>query len=751
MLAPKIPENKKVFLVRESRFRLRLYEVTSHYEKLLRVIGREPQTFPKNAEDRLKAAMTGLSLRLPVRSDIGGGNLVTSEADMHLYVLLSPSPTGLQMELVVYPDGEGGLPFSPGAGPECIARESREEGGAQAAVLRDLELERQKADRVFEKCLPWLKSSDHDYHGHSQSPVMACELLMTLKEFGEDLRLRWPEGESIRVAGEVDLSHLALHVDSRGDWLEVSGQVQINEREVIGIRTLLEAAATPGTRFVPLKEGQYLTLSDQLLSRVRELRALGEENSDRLKVHRLAAIRLSQLVEEAQQQAAVVSDTGWRNLLDQHGALSSWVPDLPSGLQAELRDYQRAGFTWLARHARAGAGACLADDMGLGKTLQSLALLLHRADQGPALVIAPTSVCGNWEAEAHRFAPSLKVTWLFNGQKDRDFSQAGPGDLYIMSYTLFQQETLCVAEKEWATVVLDEAQAIKNAGTKRSQAAMRLKAKFRLITTGTPIENHLGELWNLFRFINPGLLGSLDSFTERFSIPVEKFNDAEARDRLRRLIQPFVLRRTKSQVLEELPPRTEVTLTLDLSEQERAMYEAVRLEALNNVRGTGDEHPNRIRVLAGIMKLRRACCHGSLILPDEPWNSSKLNALMEIVDELRESGHRALVFSQFVDYLEIIRETLNERGVPCLYLDGATPSVERVRRVKAFQEGEGEIFLISLKAGGVGLNLTAADYVIHMDPWWNPAVEDQASDRAHRFGQTRPVTVYRLISRDSIE
>ena len=481
---------------------------------------------------------------------------------------------------------------------------------------------------------------------------------------------------------------------------------------------------------------------------VRELGGLSEQHADLLRIHALAATQLSDVVDETVEAR---SDSGWRELLQRRDALSAWRPEMPEGLQAELRDYQRYGFEWLARHAQAGAGACLADDMGLGKTLQALALLLHRTSQGPALVVAPTSVCGNWDSEARRFAPSLNIRWLNNSARDRNFSDAGPGELIIMSYTLFQQEAEALAAMEWATVVLDEAQAIKNAGTKRSQAAMKLKARFRMITTGTPIENHLGELWNLFRFINPGLLGSLDSFTERFAVPIEKNNDSEARERLRRLIQPFVLRRTKTQVLSELPQRTEVTLALDLSPDERAMYEAVRLEALESVTVEGEDQPNRIRVLAGIMKLRRACCHGSLILPDREWPSGKITALMEIVEELRESDHRALVFSQFVDYLEIIREALNERGVSYQYLDGSTPSAERTRRVKAFQEGEGDLFLISLKAGGVGLNLTAADYVIHMDPWWNPAVEDQASDRAHRIGQTRPVTVYRLIARDTIE
>ncbi len=743
---PDFPEGSRFLIRREMRNRLCLMELTSDQERALKVLGQEGLLLPKNAEDRLHKTIEGLALRFRVRSDIGGGNVEVTPADPQIYALLSPAPSGLQVELVVYPEGDRGLPYTPGAGPECVGYAPGDDP-VQKAVLRSLRQERAAADKMFEVCRPWIKSSEHPYHGQSLNPATACELLLALRE-QEDVKLRWPEGETLKIRGEVDTNQLSLQVSSQGDWLGVTGSVAVDANTVVELKTLLEAASTPGTRFVALKDGQYLALSEQLLKRVRELGGLSEQHADLLRIHALAATQLSDVVDETVEAR---SDSGWRELLQRRDALSAWRPEMPEGLQAELRDYQRYGFEWLARHAQAGAGACLADDMGLGKTLQALALLLHRTSQGPALVVAPTSVCGNWDSEARRFAPSLNIRWLNNSARDRNFSDAGPGELIIMSYTLFQQEAEALAAMEWATVVLDEAQAIKNAGTKRSQAAMKLKARFRMITTGTPIENHLGELWNLFRFINPGLLGSLDSFTERFAVPIEKNNDSEARERLRRLIQPFVLRRTKTQVLSELPQRTEVTLALDLSPDERAMYEAVRLEALESVTVEGEDQPNRIRVLAGIMKLRRACCHGSLILPDREWPSGKITALMEIVEELRESDHRALVFSQFVDYLEIIREALNERGVSYQYLDGSTPSAERTRRVKAFQEGEGDLFLISLKAGGVGLNLTAADYVIHMDPWWNPAVEDQASDRAHRIGQTRPVTVYRLIARDTIE
>jgi SNF2 family DNA or RNA helicase len=282
---------------------------------------------------------------------------------------------------------------------------------------------------------------------------------------------------------------------------------------------------------------------------------------------------------------------------------------------------------------------------------------------------------------------------------------------------------------------------------------MNLQSGFKLITTGTPIENHLGELWNLFRFINPGLLGSLDNFNTKYANPIERSQDRNARNQLKKLIQPFILRRTKNQVLQELPSRTEVTLQVELTREELAFYEALRREAIAKLSGenqvnAGQKH---LQVLAEIMKLRRACCNVKLVRPDIPLPSSKLQLFGEVLSELLDNKHKALVFSQFVDHLHIIREYLDSQKIKYQYLDGSTPAKDRKKRVEAFQAGEGDVFLISLKAGGTGLNLTAADYVIHMDPWWNPAVEDQASDRAHRIGQKRPVTIYRLVAKGTIE
>jgi SNF2 family DNA or RNA helicase len=401
-----------------------------------------------------------------------------------------------------------------------------------------------------------------------------------------------------------------------------------------------------------------------------------------------------------------------------------------------------------------GVGGCLADDMGLGKTIQALAVLIDRQQTGPALVIAPTSVGFNWDREVAKFAPELKAHLYRETDRDEFLENIGPGDVVICSYGLSLRDEEKLGKVKWGTLILDEAQFIKNSRTKTSQAIRTFNADWTLALTGTPMENHLGELWSIFRNVSPGLFGSWDNFRDRFAGPIEKDNDDERRVALSRVIQPFVLRRTKSEVLKELPARTEMNLYVELSDQERRRYDEMRLAALGEIEqiaGLPDTQDQRFRVLAIMTRLRQLACHVGLV--DEAWEgtSAKLALLVETMQELKDEGHRALIFSQFTSYLALIRRALDTAGITYEYLDGSTPAKTRQERVDAFQNGNSDAFLISLKAGGTGLNLTAADYVIHMDPWWNPAVEDQATDRAHRIGQTRPVMVYRIVARGTIE
>ena len=355
----------------------------------------------------------------------------------------------------------------------------------------------------------------------------------------------------------------------------------------------------------------------------------------------------------------------------------------------------------------------------------------------------------NWLDEARRFAPTLNVR-AYTGQaaaRARHLEGLGPFDVVVTTYGLLHIDAEALTAIDWDTAVLDEAQAIKNPATKRARAARKLKAGFRVVTTGTPIQNNLVDLYSLFAFLNPGMLGSQKHFRENFALPAGRDRDPAARTRLRRLISPFVLRRVKADVLDDLPSRTEVTLHVEMSPEEEALYEALRQRAMEDLEAlardggrpaAGKERGRRrLQVLAHLTRLRLACCNPRLVHPGGP-PSSKMRTFATTLEELRQGRHKVLVFSQFVRHLKLIEEHLTEAGIPYRYLDGSTPAKARSQRIAAFQAGEGDAFLISLKAGGVGLNLTAADYVIHMDPWWNPAAEDQASDRAHRIGQTAP-------------
>jgi SNF2 family DNA or RNA helicase len=392
--------------------------------------------------------------------------------------------------------------------------------------------------------------------------------------------------------------------------------------------------------------------------------------------------------------------------------------------------------------------------LGVGKSLQGGGVRRARAAAGAALVVAPTSLVGNWQAEARRFAPSLRVHVYAEGDREAVLAQATHHDLVLVSYQLLQQDASAFAARPWHTLVIDEAQAIKNAAAKRSQAVFDLQAEFRLALSGTPIENRLAELWSIMRAVNPGLLGTQAKFNERFAGLIERQKDRQAQRTLRRLIAPFILRRTKAQVLDDLPPRTELVLFVEPETHERAHYEALRRDALEAAEKSlsgdapGQSHLN---VLAQLTRLRRAACDPRLVSPALNWVGAKVQAFGELAAELVANGHKALVFSQFVDFLTLLREPLDAAGIAYQYLDGSTPATERTKRVQAFQDGIGELFLISLKAGGFGLNLTVADYVVIADPWWNPAAEDQASGRAHRIGQQRPVTVYRLVNRGTLE
>ena len=755
LMTPANPRGREYALSEESPSRLRVTHFTQTHRNISAILGGEGAVVPEEARARTLKILSRLAANVTVQSELDGApqSVPVEEADARLHVQLSPCGDGLNVEVVVRPFGGEGLSCRPGGGAPTLFGLKRDgaEGERRVQVKRDLAAEARKTKELFAACPALAENGDPD-DGRAQlaAPDACLELLLQLQKI-PDVTVEWPRGGVMTVRRELDGSAMLGAIQSGGtDWFALSGTVAVDGELTLSLRQLMDLLRQRKGRFVPVGAGQFVALTREFQRRLETLDAMTDAKGQELRVPAPAAAAVAELFDEG----ALAADKKWQQLCERFDEAQALAPEAPRTLRAQLRPYQLEGFRWLARLAHWGAGACLADDMGLGKTVQTLALLLHRAEGGPALVAAPTSVCGNWIEEAARFAPTLNVIDYRSAGREKVLAALKPFDVVLASYGLLQSDAESFAQKRWHTVVLDEAQAVKNMSTTRSAAVMGLHGDFRMIMTGTPIENRLSELWNLFRFLNPGLLGSLERFNRRFASPVAAGDDG-ARSRLRRAIAPFLLRRVKEQVLDDLPERTEVTRRVELSPQERAFYEALRQSAVEAIDAAGNspEEDKRFAVFAQLMKLRRCCCAVSLVSDGvgAAIPSSKLEALLELVDELRESGHRALVFSQFTDHLRLIGRALAERGVPCLYLDGSTPPGKRAELVSSFQSGRGDCFLISLRAGGTGLNLTGADFVVHMDPWWNPAVEDQASDRAYRIGQTRPVTVYRFVAAHTVE
>ncbi|MDP2831766.1 MAG: DEAD/DEAH box helicase [Pseudomonadota bacterium] len=698
---------------------------------------------PAAAQEELKQSLEVLARHFQVHADSAQATREV-EPESRLHAELSPSGDDLLLRLVVTPLGTEGPRLPPASGRHRIMAAI---GAETVGTKRDLDMERAHLNAVLD-ALPFLDAPDGACEWRVSDPEQALAMVEILPSLPAVAAVEWPKGKPVRVV-RVDAAQLGLQVTGERDWFRVGGQATLDDGLVLAFTALLDAARQK-SRFIPMGNGVYAALTQSLKDRLADLAAVVEMDKHGARIPQIAASWL----DDALDGMEVKSDLEFRAALARLRAAQKETPKLPKSLQAELRPYQEDGYQWAMRLAAAGLGGCLADDMGLGKTLQALAVMLARGGKGAALVIAPTSVCGNWLAETRRFAPSLNAQ--IYGESDREtlVSEAGAMDVVIVSYTLVLQAKERFAGRVWHTLIADEAQAIKNASAKRSQAVFELDADFRLALSGTPVENRLAELWSIMRFASPGLLGTLARFNERFATPIERNRSREAQHLLRRLIAPFVLRRTKSEVLQELPPRTELNLLIEPEAHEAAHYEALRRQALaeaGRALASGAPGEARLNILAQLTRLRRAACDPRLTTPEIKLPGAKVLAFAELAAELAANGHKALVFSQFVDFLTLLRAPLEAAGIAYQYLDGATPAAERTRRVAAFQAGEGDLFLISLKAGGFGLNLTAADYVVITDPWWNPAAEDQAMGRAHRMGQLRPVTVYRLVGKGTIE
>ncbi len=546
---------------------------------------------------------------------------------------------------------------------------------------------------------------------------------------------------------------ISLRVSSGIDWFDLQAAVKFGDTEADWKD--VRRAVRKKERYIKLADGTIGEIPDEWVQRYRYLFGMAEETEEGLRMSAQQVVLLDQLLEEMDEFAVDDEFQRRRERLRNFSGIQD-VP-LPSGFVGELRPYQKAGYNWLHFLHEYGFGGCLADDMGLGKTVQVLVFLLSLRESGhsdaPDLIVVPRSLLVNWQREAERFTPSLKVLLHFGQTRRKEPDRFREYDLVITTYGTMLRDIQMLRSFRFHYAVLDESQAIKNPLAKTSRAARRLNSDHRLVMTGTPVENTTFELWSQFAFLNPGLLGSLEYFKQEFGNPIEKQQDEQAAQLLRGMVYPFILRRTKDQVAPELPPRTERVIYCDMEPAQRKFYLRTRDFYRAQLLGILDEqgvNNARMKILEGLLRLRQICNHPKLVKKNFRGDSAKMEILLDTMETLHSEGHRALVFSQFVQMLTLLRRELDRRGIPYEYLDGSTTN--RQRRVDRFQEDESiPFFLISLKAGGVGLNLTGADYVLHVDPWWNPAVEMQATDRTHRIGQEKPVFVYRFITRDSVE
>ena len=740
----------------EGTNRYYVLDISEQSLTLSKILGKQGITVPKSEKEKVFKLVQKASADVNVRANFDTSGAESKPADPTIILQLTVLDDLLRIKALVRPFGGKGAYFKPGVGNKNLLAKIDNEN---QSVIRNLKKEEDNLNKLLEQC-PTLAQQENNANEWKSDEALETilEILYELNEYKaknpikDAIKLEWPQGQPISVDRELSFADLKLSITSKNQWFNFNGEVTIDEGKVMEMKVLLAKLEQSKGRFIELSDKKFIALTESFAKRLNEINVASKLDSDGQSIHKLGAPLLQEFAEKSKK---VKTDTGWKSHIEKISKAEICNPEIPQNLQAELRGYQTEGFKWLSRLANLGFGACLADDMGLGKTVQTIALLLDQASIGPCLVVAPASVCYVWKEECKKFAPSLNCIAISENSSEREvqITNLGKMDVLICSYGILYQIEDVITQKQFQVVVLDEAQAIKNFNTKRFKIITQLNSCNRIALSGTPIENRTSELWNLFEFLNPGFLGKRELFQTKYIKPIEQDKNVIVRNTLKRLIQPFILRRIKSKVLDELPPKIEQTIFIEPTDQEKNFYEALRRDAVERIKSldTASSAQKRFSVLAEITKLRRACCDSSLVDDKIELPNSKLEAFDEIVGELKENNHRALVFSQYVGYLEIVKKRLDKQNVKYQYLDGSCTQKQRQASVEDFQSGIGDLFLISLKAGGFGLNLTAADYVIHLDPWWNPAVEDQASDRAHRIGQTRPVTIYRLVMKYSIE
>ncbi len=734
-----------------SKHRIELAKMpTAHVEAVFELLRFPP--VPIKFHDDFIDRVSDLADSLPI--DLPGGLDGERVRDECSPVMLLRSNTDGTLDYGIRVRSQSGKLYAPASGRFSTRCEI---DGKKVRLQRDYDKELKMAVDLAEA----LKLPDRKLQGTLNDFEFTMQLLEQLETSDLGVEVLWDKktSEPMRMLGAITPNNVSVGITQKRDWFQLEGKCELGN-ETLELAELLQGLSdgSPDIRgdFVRIGSKGWARIAPKLRKQLAALRDSVVTERKKIRFDATSAPAIREMMEHDFQLKA---SRAWHKCLKRLDAAEKLDPQPPAGLNAELRCYQTEGYAWLRRLAEWGVGGILADDMGLGKTLQTLAVLLDRAETGPCLVIAPTSVGFNWIRETEKFTPSLDAH-LYRDTDRNEFikqlssGELGPGQIVVCSYGLALRDIEQLQSVQWGTLVLDEAQAVKNSRSKTSLAIAQLTAEWKVALTGTPVENHLGELWSLFHVISPGVFGGWEQFRTRFAAPIEKDGDADRQKALGDRLKPFVLRRTKAAVLTDLPPRTESTITVELSAAERKMYDKVRLSVLgemDQIAKLDDVQDQRFRILALLTRMRQLACSPKLV--DDSWTerSSKLEELQKLVSSLKEEGHRVLVFSQFVKHLQLIREMFDEEQTSYEYLDGQTAASKRQECVDRFQNGDATAFLISLKAGGTGLNLTAADYVIHMDPWWNPAVEDQATDRAHRIGQDKPVMVYRLIAQHTIE
>jgi len=594
------------------------------------------------------------------------------------------------------------------------------------------------------------------------------EILPQLEQQGWQIKI---DNSFNMIFHESNQWDIDVEEDDNNDWFDLRFEIEINGQKldllplISQLLNQYEPNQLPDSLTLELGNNQYLNIpSAQLKPVLDTLYELYDKNglqkNGALRLSRFDAARLNELDEQGSNYLQWNGGEALRKLGQQLNDFQGITPvEPPTGLNVSLRDYQKQGLNWLQFLREFGFAGILADDMGLGKTVQTLAYLLLEKEQGrmdkPCLIIAPTSLMSNWRREAEQFAPSLKVLVLQGTERQQKFNQIADYDLILSTYPLLGRDEEALLSHHYHTLILDEAQVVKNPKAIAAQVIRRIKTDHRLCLTGTPMENHLGELWSLFDFLMPGFLGNLRQFNSLFRKPIEKYGDNERRQQLTQRIAPFMLRRTKNEVMKELPKKTEIIRSVTLAKSQAALYESIRMSMEHKVRqaiankGLSGSH---ITILDALLKLRQVCCDPRLLQLSQARlvkESAKLELLMQMLPEMIEEGRRILLFSAFTKMLGHIEAALKKEGISYSKLTGQTR--DRDAAIEQFKSGQADVFLISLKAGGVGLNLTEADTVIHYDPWWNPAAENQATDRAHRIGQDKAVFVYKLVTENSVE